>query len=463
MACLFVLWSHLHLFFVSGIVHSDAAVLYNHISDSNLHVDTECVDPDSTETLALLQNSFSIIQQQRQQIVHTNASMRLNSTRGGVTRNVQRNLSSSPNLLLTQHADERKRSNSTHVVASKRVFVESYRAFYQMATGVAFQVFVVVLIVIIGVLLVQGILVQRSPSRDEWQYTTGPAAAMLSQVDNKSFASPMLQDSRLPVARLSANSQIGASPVPQHVQPSLVSTLSRGFSGFAGIMTLPQQQEQQQQQHQDMGLAPTTYWSAGGYTGSQSICSIMQVREAEGIQLIIEGPLIPNRQQGFIKVKRALSDPRQELVMRVALSEQGRHDGVSIELPQLTTGPGSMPVAFLDTTECSTRGRVLIHQCPQGKFDRENLFAVAQMDQSGKCSIRRPGPSESAPLGELLYFVLASGYNTDSANITDGQGRLLATVTSRGQRENTRKLQISQHVDSVMMVAALISNVKLSR
>jgi hypothetical protein len=382
----------------------------------------------------------------------------------------------SAKLLQTEHASEREeRSDSTQFLASTgslaMLVVTGNRALQLMASEAAFQFLLVLLLVIVGCVLVQSLLMQRR-SGNEWS----SAAAMLPR-DPKSFPSP-LQDNRLPPTEFSGMQPTGFSGSPQMsalpapasassvAQPPATS-MGSFFSSFVQNFSSPREEQVKlPTPKQDMR------WGTNIAT-SEHLCPMMRVHEAQGIQLSIHGPLLPDMQQGVLEVKAITSDPRQEVKMQILLSEQGDKDGVSIALPQLTTGAGGMSVAFLDTTYCAQRssngGYVLIYQCLKERghiaMDLFNLFAVAQMEReggTGKGVIRRPGLTPQRP-GEVLYYVTSTGYNTDDANIMDSNYRLIATSSTRGRPSNVRSLQIYQDVDSVMMVAALIATIKLNR
>jgi len=219
-----------------------------------------------------------------------------------------------------------------------------------------------------------------------------------------------------------------------------------------------------------------------GYCGGSSrtvLIPEMVVQEPQGAQFFLDGELIPGEQNGFCEVWRVSGDSTQRKVMRFILcegsssspQEQRHQSGITVELPGLS----NMPVAFMNT-QFATGGQGHVHAAARsqhitifdtfsGSLDFKNPFCVAEREPRG-VTLRNIA-------GQVICCISSGGYNTDFANIVDGDGRLMGTVSSRGHglsglglvsgewKKNRRTLQLGHGADTALMVCAVICAAKL--
>jgi hypothetical protein len=307
--------------------------------------------------------------------------------------------------------------------------VLQFKSLRRMVTRLPAAAFFVLTIVILTTCVLFTILTSKPQEKGEWQAV--PAEALLQRQGTKPSPTFPAPEVRVQETHSSPLASIFRSPYASTAHASFWQQLDAHDSGYQSPAVL-----------------------------SEHIVPQMVVREPGGAQFLLEGYLVPQRQQGFMEVLRKTADLSKEKVMRIGLSEQGQQDGISIELAAL----GNQAAAFLDTTKASGGAKnpqISIYECLGGPINRSSPFAVAKMESRG-CTMRRP--TFDGSLGPIISIMTIGGYNADYGNITDEQGKLMGTMSNRHRLgETTRIINVAEGVDVVLLIAVILCAVKLSQ
>jgi len=193
---------------------------------------------------------------------------------------------------------------------------------------------------------------------------------------------------------------------------------------------------------------------------SDTLCPQMVIQDPTGAQFMLDGLFAPYEQKGFAEVHRNNSDMRETEVLNVYLGEGKADGGIIVEWPV-----GRTPVCFMGTSTAVNRQGlppprdrfVTIVPCFHQPF-RANMppFAIVQAFNGGYV-VKRCGTDK------VLLRVITGGHNIDYANIVDTGGRLIASMSLRGQSmKNRRVISMAQGVDAVLVVCAVIASTKLA-
>lgn len=193
---------------------------------------------------------------------------------------------------------------------------------------------------------------------------------------------------------------------------------------------------------------------------SDLLCPQMLIQEPTGAQFMLDGFLAPYEQKSFVEVRRNNSNARETEVLHCHLSEEPSDGGIILEWPV-----GRLPICFMGTsTAVSRKGLppprdrfVTLVPCSTGPF-RASMppFAIVKA-VTGGFEVRRYGTNK------VLLRIITGGFNVDYANIVDPGGRLMASMSLRGQSvKNRRVITMAQGVDAVLVVCAVIASTKLA-
>lgn len=206
----------------------------------------------------------------------------------------------------------------------------------------------------------------------------------------------------------------------------------------------------------------------------------MVTEEPQGAQLFIDGELLKSEQNGYIEVWRAEADRDYRQVMRLTASEgdngpHGHQNGLVMEIMNLS----KIPMAFISTQFAqdrpahikknahSQKRHITIFDTFMGEKYFHKPFCTAEREARG-VTLRRISDNQ------VLCIVSSGGYNTDFGNVTDPEGRLIATSSNRGHglfglgmthgtwTQGRRVVQVAKGNDVALIVCALVCAAKLS-
>jgi len=198
---------------------------------------------------------------------------------------------------------------------------------------------------------------------------------------------------------------------------------------------------------------------------SEIFCPLLLVNEPGGITLTVGGLITSKPQQEIFDVKRELSGS-DNLLLTAYVSEGDRmSDGILFESPL------GLQVAFLDTSRAFLEEPLIsiirpeqesLEKRPRTAYAssdmRKSAWAVATKEGPGLVHIRR-----AKGRGPVMMTVRHNSAS-DSANLTDPRGRLLATMNTR--RNQAGKVIMVIQIgggDAGLLLCCLVAALKMAQ
>lgn len=204
------------------------------------------------------------------------------------------------------------------------------------------------------------------------------------------------------------------------------------------------------------------------------------VQDPHGARIFIDGEVTTQEQQSTIHVWKADSDRDHMKIAKLTFCEgtssaPSNEKGVAVELPN------GMPIAFLNTQYA------VAPPSPGARtaFSSNRHIAIYDTLTTGELNLRYPfakverearGFTVRLAYGDMrvLCIVQSGGYNTDFGNVTDQNGKLIATVSNRGHsmtglglvrgawNQDRRVVQVAEGEDLLLVVLAIVCATKLA-